>query len=71
MVDRALRQIIIAVDGVLLCILNLSTLQGASVFFRICWTWLLLGCPVEIARGGSKFLHIYLRLTVLRLSQII
>lgn len=65
LIDRALRHIIIAVDGVLLSVLNLATRLGASLVFCTCRTRLLLGSPVEVARGGCKLLHVYLLLALL------
>lgn len=50
-------------------VMGLPTIKRITlVFLRNCDLFLLLWSSVKIARSGSEFLHVYLRLTILRLS---
>lgn len=65
LVDGTFCQIIIAIDSVLLIILNLTTLKRSPVVlaFRI-----FLRCSIKVIRCGSELFHVDLSLAILRLS---
>lgn len=68
LVDGTFCQIIIAIDCVLLIILNLTTLKRSPVVFAF---RIFLRCSIKVIRCGSELFHVNLSLAILRLSKIV